>query len=326
MATKASNKGLCKANSAKKDEFYTQLSYIEKELGEYKEHFKDKVVFLNCDDPLESNFYFYFSENFEFLGLKKLISTHYETDKPSYKLEVIADINHDGKTNKLDTVKTPLKQNWDFRSPECIEILKEADIVVTNPPFSLFREYVAQLIEHNKKFLIIGNQNAITYKEIFSLIEDNKIWLGHSLDGRNVWFRVPDSYETYHKIENGIKYAFVASTVRFTNLEHKKRHEDIILYKTYKGNEKNYPKYDNYNAINIDKAKDIPVDYNGVMGVPITFMHKYNPEQFEIVGRADANIANENNKYHISWFADKWWAPLVWGKFVYKRILIRRKQ
>lgn len=326
MAKKASNKGLRKANTAKKDEFYTQLSYIEKELGEYKEHFKNKVVFCNCDDPLESNFYFYFAQNFEYLGLKKLISTHFETEKPSYKLEIVADINNDGKINKLDTVKTPLKQNGDFRSPECIEILKEADIVITNPPFSLFRDYVAQLMEYDKKFVIIGNQNAITYKEIFSLIRDNKIWLGHSLDGRNVWFRVPDSYEKYHKIENGEKYAFVASTVWFTNLEHKKRQEEMILYKTYNGNEKDYPKYDNYDAINIDKTKDIPVDYEGVMGVPITFMHKYNPDQFKIVGRADANIANEGNQYHIKGFTDKGGAPMIAGKFIYKRILIKNKK
>lgn len=177
MTKKSSNKGLQEAGKAKKDEFYTQLSYIEKEIGAYKEHFRGKTIFCNCDDPLESNFFFYFAQNFEFLGLKKLISTHYHSEKKTYKLEVTQDINQDGKINLEDTVKTPLKQNGDFRSPECIEILKEADIVVTNPPFSLFREYVAQLVEYDKKFLIIGNQNAITYKEIFSLIKDNKIWL-----------------------------------------------------------------------------------------------------------------------------------------------------
>ena len=178
------NKNLHKANKAKNDEFYTQLSDIEKELKHYKEHFKDKIVFCNCDDPQESNFWQYFSLNFEYLGLKKLISTHYETDKPSYKLEIVKDISGDGKVNGLDTVRTPLKQNGDFLSPECVEILKEADIVVTNPPFSLFKEYVAQLVEYDKKFLVIGNKNAITYKEIFKLIRENLIWLGYNSPNR----------------------------------------------------------------------------------------------------------------------------------------------
>lgn len=325
MESKASNSGLRKANKAKNDEFYTQLTDIEKELIHYKSHFKDKVVFCNCDDPEESNFWNYFAQNFEHLWLKKLIATHFEDEKPSYKLEIIADINEDSKINKLDTIKTPLKQNGDFRSPECIEILEQADIVVTNPPFSLFREYIAQLMEYNKKLLVIGNYNAVTYKEIFPLIKENKMWLGASLDGRNIWFRIPDEYEKYHKIEDEIKYAFVPSTIWYTNLDHHKRHEDIIPYKIYHGHEDEYPKYDNYDAINIDKVKDIPTDYMEVMGVPITFLNKYNPEQFEILWRADANIANENNKYHISGFLDKGWAPLVAGKFVYKRILIRRK-
>ena len=284
MEKKSSNKNLRKANSAKNDEFYTQLPDIERELGNYKEHFKNKVVFCNCDDPEESHFWKYFSEKFEFLELKKLVSTHFEKEKPSYKLEIVKDINKDGKINKLDTVKTRLKQNGDFRSDECIDILKEADIIVTNPPFSLFREYVAQLMEYKKKFIIIGNINAITYKEIFKLIKDNKIWLGATLDGRNIWFRIPDNYEKYHKIENGIKYAFVASTIWFTNLDHKKRHEDFPLYEKYYGNEVKYPKYDNYDAINVDKTKEIPDDYGGAIGVPITFLNKYNPEQFEIVG------------------------------------------
>lgn len=250
---KASNTFLRKANSAKKDEFYTQLSYIEKELGHYEDYFKGKTIFCNCDDPEESHFWKYFEMNFEHLGIKKLVSTHFEDEKSSYKLEITGDRNHDGKINNLDIIKTSLKQNGDFRSPECIEILQEADIVVTNPPFSLFREYVAQLFEYNKKFIIIGNLNAITYKEIFKLIKENKIWPGSTLDGRNIWFRIPDSYEKYHKIENGTKYAFVASTIWFTNLDYKKRHEDLILYKTY--NETDYPRYDNYDAINMIKQK-----------------------------------------------------------------------
>jgi hypothetical protein len=294
MSTKkSSNTNLRKANKAKNDEFYTQLSDIEKELGNYKDHLKNKVVFCNCDDPEESNFWNYFAQNFEHLGIKKLVSTHYESEKPSYKLEIIADINDDGKINKLDTVKTPLQQNGDFRSPECIEILQQADIVVTNPPFSLFREYVAQLMEYEKKFIIIGNLNAITYKEIFKLIKENKIWPGSTLDGRNIWFRIPDVYEKYHKIEDGAKYAFVAGTIWFTNLDHKKRHQDLILYKTYHGSEHEYPKYDNYDAINIDKSKDIPLDYSGNMGVPITFLLKRNPNQFEIIGQGQGNLYRE---------------------------------
>ncbi len=276
---KANNKNLHNANKEKKAEFYTQYIDIERELGHYKKYFKNKIVFCNCDDPKESNFWKYFVLNFDFLGLKKLVSTHYEENKSSYKLEIVRDTN--GK--KKNPIKTNLKQNGDFRSQECIELLKEADIVVTNPPFPLFREYVAQLIEYKKKFIIIGNQNAITYKEIFKLIKNKKIWLGCTLDGRNIWFRIPNSYKKYHKIEKGIKYAFVASTIWFTNLDYKKRHEDLILYKKYRGYTKEYPKYDNYNAINIDKVTNIPMDYNGAMGVPITFLHKYNPKQFEII-------------------------------------------
>ncbi len=286
MAKKTLNKNLHKANKAKKDEFYTQLTDIERELGHYKDHFKGKVVFCNCDDPKESNFFHYFALNFEFLELKKLVSTHFDKEKSTYKLEVIEDINNDGKINLEDAVKTKLKQNGDFRSPECIEILKEADIVVTNPPFSLFREYVAQLIEYDKKFLIIGNINAITYKEIFKLIKENKTWLGFNM-GRGIsGFIVPKHYELYGTEaridEHGNRIVSTNNCLWLTNLDHNKRHEDLILYKTY--NKKEYPKYDNYDAINVDKTKDIPIDYNGVMGVPITFLNKFNPEQFEILG------------------------------------------
>jgi hypothetical protein len=282
---KSWNKNLKSANKAKSDEFYTQLSYIEKELKHYKEHLRGRVIFCNCDDPEESHFWKYFSENFEFLWLKKLISTHYEDTKPSYKLEIIADINHDGRINKLDTVRTPLKQNWDFRSPECIEILKEADIIVTNPPFSLFRDYVEQLQEYDKKFVILGNSNAITYKEIFRLIKENKIWLGKSIHSGDVEFRVPAHYEIRSKSfrigEDGNSYIKVPSIRWFTNLDYKERHEDLILYKEYSPEE--YPKYDNYDAINLDITKNIPLDYIGAMGVPITFMDKYSPDQFEII-------------------------------------------
>lgn len=291
------NKNLHKAKRKKNDEFYTQLIDIENELKHYKDHFRGKTVLCNCDDPRISNFFHYFSYNFEHLGLKKLITTCYknqEIDLFSTKqseraiyLEYegfpkLEKVERESNIPLLENIQIKhLKGDGDFRSAECIELLKQADIVVTNPPFSLFREYVSQLVEHDKKFLIIGNQNAITYKEIFKLIKENKLWLGQSLDGRNVWFQVPDSYEKYHKIEDGTKWAFVASVIWFTNLDHNKRHEDLILYKKYSKEE--FPHYDNYDAINIDKTKDIPLDWKGAMGVPITFLHKYNPEQFEII-------------------------------------------
>ena len=276
MKDKSLNKSLRRANMSKNDEFYTQLPDIEKELGHYKDHFKNKVVLCNCDDPKESNFWKYFYLNFNFLGLKKLIATHFEKVNPSYKLE---------KTNG-DTKKIPLKQNGDFRSPECIKILKEVDIVVTNPPFSLFREYVAQLIKYKKHFIILGQQNAISYKEIFKLIKENKIWLGVDNNGTK-WFQVPNHYEitteSRKKIEDGKKFFSMGSIVWFTNLDIKKRHEDLILYKIYSGNESEYPKYDHYEAINVNKVTDIPMDYKGAIGVPITFLDKHNLKQFEIV-------------------------------------------
>jgi len=314
---KSDNSNLFNAKKAKKDEFYTQLSDIENELKHYKNQFKDKVVYCNCDDPRVSNFFHYFSFNFEKLGLKKLIATCYKnqemdlfsshnSDQAIYLVyegdkngNKVPDINEIGVRN--------LNGDGDFRSQECIELLKQSDIVVTNPPFSLFREYVGQLMEFDKKFLIIGNQNAITYKEIFKYIQGNKMWLGCSLDGRNIWFRIPDDYEKYHKIENGIKYAFVASTIWFTNLDHDKRNQDIFLHKKY--NQEEYPTYDNYNAINIDKVKDIPCDYEGEMGVPITFLHKYNPNQFEIVGQGQGNLYRELTEKGLSQtFVDKYYA------------------
>ena len=264
--------------------------------------------------------------NFDFLEIKKLISTHYQTTSPSYKLEISRDVN--GVSNA--SVKTLLKQNGDFRSPECIEILKEADIVITNPPFSLFREYVAQLVVYNKLFLIVGNKNSITYKEVFPLIKGNNLWIGTMPMGYDMLFNVPDEYAqkmvdggkvgSNYKIVNGAVYCR-APSIWFTNLDHKKRHEYLILYKKYTQAE--YPKYDNYDAINIDKVKDIPVDYDGAMGVPITFMDKYNPEQFEIVGATEsegkgfsAGLWHEQSKVS---------QPLVNGVRVYKRIFIKRK-
>ena len=303
MATKSSNKNLHKASQAKKDEFYTQLSDIEKELGHYGKHFKNKVVFCNCDDPRVSNFFHYFSYNFEKLGLKKLITTCYKSKQPdlfsqndsqkAIYLEYTGDKNNDKVPNPEEIGIKHLKGDGDFRSKECIELLKQADIVVTNPPFSLFREYVAQLIEYDKKFIIIGHQNAITYKEIFKLIKEDRIWLGYGFDGGAAHFINPH-YEDYATAGNHKEGMIrVSGVVWFTNLEIKKRHEDLIPYKTYKGNEKDYPKYDNYDAINVDKTKDIPTDYKGAMGVPITFLNKYNPEQFEIIGLGISNSGIE---------------------------------
>lgn len=326
------NKNLHKAKTGKNDEFYTQLCDIERELWNYKDHFKDKVIFCNCDDPQESNFYFYFSQNFEFLWLKKLIATHYETEKPSYKLEIIRDENHDGKINKLDTIKTPLKQNGDFRSPECIEILKEADIVVTNPPFSLFREYVAQLMEYEKKFIIVWNNNAITYKEIFKFIKENRLRLGYGFKWWATHF-INKHYEDYAKAwDHKDGMIRVSGINRFTNLDTRKRHEDLILYKKYYGNESDYPKYDNYDAINVDVTKDIPVDYEWIMWVPITFMDKYNPDQFEIVWQWSGNTRASAPKEileklnYVQHKEDRWWCTIVKWLRTYGRIFIKNKK
>ena len=284
----AKNSNLSKAKTAKNDEFYTQMTDVEKELKHYKEHFKDKTILCNCDDPVHSAFWKYFHLNFNHLGLKKLISTHYlaqqfkwdlNAEKP-YVMEYTGENDNDVNVG----TKTYLKGDGDFRSAECIEFLKESDIVVTNPPFSLFREFVAILIKYNKKFLIIGNGNAITYKEIFPLIRDNKLWLGITRQGTGaMWFVVPNntSIKSGQRVENGITYQTIGNSCWFTNMDVKYRHEKLILYKTY--NAEDYPKYDNYDAVNVDKVADIPVDYKGVMGVPITFLGKYNPEQFEII-------------------------------------------
>ncbi|MBO5760329.1 MAG: adenine-specific methyltransferase EcoRI family protein [Lentisphaeria bacterium] len=340
----AGNKNLQKANKAKQDEFYTQLTDIEKELRHYKEHFKGKTVFCNCDDPFESNFFKYFAMNFNFFGLKKLIATCYERspvageelplfhffgmkdrERPlvAHKIEIteITDENGDGATDLTDVklllqnrknILTALKGNGDFRSEECVALLKEADIIVTNPPFSLFREYVAQLVEYDKKFVIIGNQNAITYKEIFPLIKENKLWLGASIHSGDREFRVPEYYNVYSKSlrldEKGNKYVRVVGVRWFTNLDYSKRHEELDLYKRYNAEE--YPRFDNYDAINVGKTTDIPYDYDGIMGVPITFLDKYNPEQFEIIkfrkGMDDKDLS-------------------INGKCPYFRILIRKK-
>ena len=343
---KSLNKNLHSARTAKTDEFYTQLVDIEKELKHYKDQFRGKVVYCNCDDPFESNFFKYFAANFNALGLKKLITTSYvkspivggqlplfevEGLKPSgkepFKIEIkkVPDTDKDGAIN-LDDVEyllkhdkntaTPLKGNGDFRSEECIKLLKEADIVVTNPPFSLFREYVAQLMEHKKKFLILGDQNAITYKETFSYVKDDKLWVGYD-NGGTKWFQVPMDYdistESRKKIVNGVKYFSMGRILWFTNLDTTKRHENIVLYKKYTPEE--FPKYDNYDVINVDKVSDIPMNYNSVMGVPITFVDKYNPKQFQILG-----VANS-----ARWIGYKC-LTIIQGRKIYNRILIKNKK
>ena len=344
----AGNANLSRANKAKKDEFYTQLADIDAELKHYRKHFRDKVVFCNCDDPFESNFFKYFAMNFNFLGLKKLIATCYggspivgdefgqlslfgieptAENKPNrypYKIEIteVVDADGDGAVDLSDVmyllrskknVLTLLDGDGDFRSPECVELLKEADVVVTNPPFSLFREYVAQLVEHGKKFLIIGNVNAITYKEIFPLIKENKLWLGYSIHSGDREFRVPDDYPLEaagHRVdEQGRKYIRVKGVRWFTNMDFVERHVDLDLWKRYTPEE--YPRYDNYDAINVDVTAEIPEDHFGVMGVPITFLDKYNPEQFEIIR---FRKGNDDKDLCIN------------GKCPYFRILIRRRQ
>ena len=301
MVKSGKNKNLNDGKRNKKDEFYTQSRDIEKELKHYWEHLKGKIIFCNCDDPDESKFWDYFYNKFDDLGLKKLIATHYDYNNSTYKQE------YDGKNR----IKTELKGHGDFRDQECIELLKEADIVITNPPFSLFREYVNQLMEYNKNFIIIGHQNNIGYKEIFPLIKDNKMWLGYGFAGGAAHFI--NKYYNDYAVATDHKHGMirVSGVVWFTNLEIKKRCENLILDKNY--NEEEYPKYDNYDAINVNKTKDIPDGYYGEMGVPITFMDKYNPKQFEIL-RCSAYVDKKN--YGCG-------ALYVGGKKCYSRIIIK---
>jgi hypothetical protein len=364
MANKSLNGNLHKASQAKKDEFYTQLVDIEKELKHYKEQFQGKVVYCNCDDPFESNFFKYFASNFNAFGLKRLIAISYKPSpiantelvlQPSllsgYKDKVlrkpvetkgrpkttankfiineVSDLDGDGAFDLCDIAQqlkanknnewSPLKGDGDFRSLESIELLKQADIVVTNPPFSLFREYVAQLMKYNKKFLILGNQNAIIYKEIFIFIRENKMWLGYD-NGGTKWFQVPVDYniptESRIKVVNGVKYFSMGSIMWFTNFDTTKRHEELILYKKYKSEE--YPKYDNYNAIEVAKVFEIPMDYEGVMGVPITFLDKYNPEQFEIIGSNRGVDQDPNGVYGRGSFLN--------NKETFKRLFVKNKK
>lgn len=336
----AKNDNLHKAKRAKADEFYTQLSDIENECKHYWEHFKGKTILCNCDDPRVSNFFRYFSLNFEHLGLKKLIATCYknqdidlfsqESSEKAVYIIYEGDKNGNRQVDDNELEVKELQGDGDFRSKECIELLKEADIVVTNPPFSLFREYVAQLIEYEKKFLIIGNKNAITYKEIFKLIKENKMWIGSMPMSNDLLFRLPKeaSEELVNTKKQGSAYRIVngevlgrSSSIWFTNLDHKKRHEELILYKNYTPEE--YPKYDNYDAIEVKKTAEIPMNYNGVMGVPITFLDKYNPEQFELIWTTDRGGDGMLEEFKIP--HDRYDAPVVAGKGLYKRILIRKK-
>lgn len=335
------NKNLNKAKEAKKDEFYTQLEDINNELKHYREHFRGKTVLCNCDDPRVSNFFTYFAYNFEFLGLKKLITTCYKNqnvdlfsqgqcEKAVYLVyEGDKNGNHIPDAEEIGVM--PLKGDGDFRSPECIELLKEADIVVTNPPFSLFREYVAQLIEYDKKFLIIGNVNAVTYKEIFPLIMQNKVWLGVSIHSGDRKFWVPDDYELNAAgcgiDETGRKFIRVKGVRWFTNLDYKERHENLILYKTY--DIKENPTYINYDAIEVGKTSEIPMDYDGIMGVPITFLDKYNPDQFEILGKStDVADMTEIRKMENAQGGGPRFYVMRNGTPIrmYERIVIRRKK
>ena len=349
------NANLHTAKRAKNDEFYTQLEDVALELRHYWPHFEGKTVLCNCDDPFESNFFKYFVLNFNKLGLKKLIATCYAgspiagtqldlfaegqgaPSRTPYKAIVteVCDATGDGAITMDDVAElfrqgrnelTQLEGDGDFRSPECLELLDQADIVVTNPPFSLFREYVSCLVEHDKKFIIVGNVNALTYKEFFPLIKENKAWIGATIHSGDRKFHVPDDYEirtTNSGVDpDGRKWVRVAGVRWYTNLDIKQRHEELILVKRYCGHESDYPKYDNYDAINVDKVKDIPEDYDGVMGVPITFLDKYNPDQFEIVGgSANGQVPDSLKLGDFKTYNN----PIIGSKKIYQRIFILRK-
>ncbi|MFA5361127.1 MAG: adenine-specific methyltransferase EcoRI family protein [archaeon] len=362
---KASNKNLHNASKAKKDEFYTQLIDIEKELKHYKEQFKGKVVYCNCDDPFESNFFKYFASNFKALKLKRLIATSYKsspvantqlglfgddktlepikgrpkTNANKFIINEVDDLDKDGAFDLRDIAEqlkknknnewSPLEGDGDFRSPESVELLKQADIVVTNPPFSLFREYVAQLVEYDKKFLIIGSLNAIKYNSIFKLIKNNKCWLGYNNGAKS--YQVPDNYDQKNIFigEDGKKYAKMGNTCWFTNLDILKRHEPIILYKKYTPEE--FLNYDNYDAIEVSRLVEIPQDYIGIMGVPITFLDKYNPNQFEILGiyddkREEDDAFIQGLPTYVDEQHKKYVGPVLQGKALYTRILIKNKK
>ena len=317
----ARNTDLQEANRAKKDEFYTQLPEIEKELKYYRKHFRDQTVYCNCDDPTVSNFYRYFYLNFSKLGIKRLITTCYKNQQPDlfsqHDCEAAVGVEYVGDGTQPNVFQ--LEEDGDFRSRECVGLLNQADIVVTNPPFSLFREYIAQLMKHDKKFLVIGNMNATTYKEIFPLIKDNKLWYGASIKSGDREFGVPPYYPltaaSSRVDKNGNRFVRVKGVRWFTNLEHKKRKEELILYKNYSPNE--YPQYDNYGAVEVPKTAHIPVDYAEPMGVPISFLDKHSPDQFEIIGMDNfllPQLSDNRGRFYLK------------GERLYSRIVIRNKR
>lgn len=321
------NSKLHSAKRNKRDEFYTQIEDIERELTHYRKLFKGKIIYCNCDDPYISSFSEYFTKNFEYLGIKKLITTCYKSNTADLFSQNEADQAvkleyYGGAKNNLpklsDINVSTLNGDGDFRSNECIEILKEADIVVTNPPFSLFAEYINQLATFGKKFLIIGHQNAITYKDVFHLVKNNQMWLGYGFKRNMAHFKAPHYEDTASDADHKEGLIRVSGVVWYTNLDHKKRHEEMILVEKYYGNESAYPKYDNYNAIEVSKTQDIPLDYEGAMGVPITFLTKYNPDQFEILGCSYSY--GEPVGYHID---GKSFDVSIKGEQKYKRLFIR---
>lgn len=336
------NRDFNDARRAKRDEFYTQLPDIEKELKHYYHHFEGKVVYLNCDDPRVSNFFRYFSDNFERLGLKRLIATSYRSSSAdSYStndsdrgvwLELTSSSDRKGSVHEGSVRVQPLEGDGDFRSEASIELLRQSDIVVTNPPFSLFREYVAQLIEHQKQFLILGNMNALTYKEIFPLFQSNQVWYGPSIRSGDREFAVPDDYPVraagFRIDERGQKYIRVKGVRWFTNLDYPERHTKLELRRAY--DPAYYPKYANFDAIEVGRTADIPKDYAGLMGVPISFMDKYSPEQFEIVGSSrtlGVPMAQIAKKGTYQEGGPRFYLPTGDGRFrrMYDRIVIRNK-
>ena len=331
VVKKSKKANLVAARHAKEDEFYTQLADIERELSNYRKHFKGKVVYCNCDDPRVSGFVHYFSYNFERLGLKKLIATCYKNQnvdlfsqndsERAVKLVYTGDMNGSGIPDPTEFDVELLEGDGDFRSTESIELLKEADIVVTNPPFSLFRSYVAQLMEHDKHFLILGPMNAITYNDIFPLLKDGRMWLGNRSGAMK--FRVPIDKVKDGLIvdEQGNKFQNFGNICWYTNLDFPKRHEELVLFKAY--NKENYPTYDNYDAIEVSKVVDIPVDYDGVMGVPITFLTKHNPDQFEILGNSNVSGQREHLMNEVKAATD---CTYIKGKPQFARIFIKHRR
>jgi hypothetical protein len=341
VASKSLNSNFADAKKAKEDEFYTQLPDIERELRHYRQYFEGKVVYCNCDDPRISNFFHYFSYSFEKLGLKRLIATCYKSQtaelfsehnsERAVFLEYNGDKNHNMVPDPNEIGVTPLKGDGDFRSAESIRLLKQADIVVTNPPFSLFREFITLLNKHNKRFLLVGNQNAITYKEVFRLISENRMWLGYN--NGDMKFRVPASYPPrdtrYWVDDDGNKWRSLGNACWFTNLDISKRHEDMVLYRTYNPDE--YPTYANFDGIEVGRTEHIPKDYKGAMGVPITFLDKYNPDQFEIIGNSrelGVPMSSIADKSTFAQGGPRFYLPIGNGTYrrMYDRLVIRNKR